>query len=373
MPLRSVACWARHALADAHDDSIVKMSSSEQWRTKPLLALRDVKVQYRSGRFGRRETARAVDGVSLDWHPHEVLGLVGESGSGKSTVARTMIGLAAPSSGTVLLDGERPANSRTDLRALRRRVQMIFQDPFQSLDPLQTVRSIISEPLFVAGVSRSERHPRVCSALEAVGLDPVQFLDRMPHELSGGQRQRVAIAASLAMDPDGLICDEPVSMLDVSVQAQVVHVLMRLHTERNLALLFITHDLALAWTVCDRIAVMYLGRIVELGMTEDVIKRPQHPYTRALLDVAPRTKARTRGSRSILAGEVPSAVRIPSGCRFHPRCPVRLDSCANHDPPLAATGANGGGHLAACVLTARPGSEVASDPAPSAADTPRRD
>jgi oligopeptide/dipeptide ABC transporter ATP-binding protein len=280
--------------------------------------------------------ARAVDGVSFEWRAGEVLGIVGESGSGKSTLARAILGLVPTADGTVALDGA-PA----EVRALRRRVQMVFQDPYQTLNPRMRVRAIVEEPLVIAGAADDGRVDR---ALEDVGLPPERFARRYPHELSGGQRQRVAIAASLVLDPDGLICDEPVSMLDVSVRAQVLRVLMDLRASRNLALLFITHDLGLAWTLCDRIAVMYLGRIVEHGTAAQVIGQPRHPYTQALVAAVP-SPDRERGAQ-LLAGEPPDAAHIPSGCRLHPRCPHRFEPCDTEDPPLFGDD----GHRAACLL-----------------------
>jgi oligopeptide/dipeptide ABC transporter ATP-binding protein len=237
---------------------------------------------------------------------------------------------------------------------------MIFQDPYQTLNPRQRVGTIVAEPLRVQAVGGDDRDARMRRALEDVGLEPERFLDRYPHELSGGQRQRVAIAAALVLEPDGLICDEPVSMLDVSVRAQILQVLMELRARRELALLFITHDLSLAWSLCDRLAVMYLGRIVEQGAAVDVIERPQHPYTQALVAAVPvpsadarirepgKGSARARPSRALAAGgELPDATNVPSGCRFHPRCPRRFAPCDSVDPQLLPTAA---GQLAACLL-----------------------
>ena len=211
---------------------------------------------------------------------------------------------------------------------------MIFQDPYQTLNPRQRVETIVAEPLVVQGVDRSEREGRITRALEDVGLDPERFLRRYPHQLSGGQRQRVAIAAALVLEPDGLICDEPVSMLDASVRAQILAVLVELQRRRELALLFITHDLSLAWSLCDRLAVMYLGRIVEHGTAVDVIEHPQHPYTQALVDAIPVPAAGGGGQRELLGGELPDATAVPSGCRFHPRCPKRFEPCDSVDPAL---------------------------------------
>jgi peptide/nickel transport system ATP-binding protein len=310
-----------------------------------LMTVQDLSVQFGSG----KAVARALDGVSLDWRRGEILGVVGESGCGKSTLARTMLALQQPAAGSVALDGQ-PINGRASRRELRRRVQMIFQDPYQTLNPRQRVETIVAEPLVVQGVDRSEREARITRALDDVGLDPQRFLRRYPHQLSGGQRQRVAIAAALVLEPEGLICDEPVSMLDASVRAQILAVLVELQRRRELALLFITHDLSLAWSLCDRLAVMYLGRVVEQGRAVDVIERPQHPYTQALVDAVPVPAAGGGGRRELLGGELPDATAVPSGCRFHPRCPKRFEPCDSVDPALFDAG--GPGQRAACLLHA---------------------
>ena len=306
-----------------------------------LFTVRDLHVHY--------GVARAVDGVSFQWREGEVLGVVGESGCGKSTLARAMLGLVPTAGGTVEVEGA-VVRGRAELRAVRRRVQMVFQDPYQTLNPRMRVRTIMAEPLVVQRVPVAEHEARVARALGEVGMPADRFADCYPHELSGGQRQRVAIAAALALDPDGLICDEPVSMLDVSVQAQVLKVLMDLRASRSLALLFITHDLGLAWALCDRIAVMYLGRIVELGTAEQVIEQPRHPYTQALVAAVPSPGRQTE--EKLLGGEPPDAAHIPSGCRLHPRCPYRFEPCDRDDPPLFDAGENG--HAAACLLLRTP-------------------
>ena len=321
-----------------------------------LFTVRDLHVDYRGSR-GR--VAHAVDGVSLDWRHAEVLGVVGESGCGKSTLARAMLGLVAAAAGEIEVEGA-AVRGGAEMRALRRRVQMVFQDPYQSLNPRMRVRAIVGEPLVVQDVPAGEHAGRVDRALEDVGLSPARFADRYPHQLSGGQRQRVAIAAALVLDPDGLICDEPVSMLDVSVRAQVLKVLMDLRESRSLALLFITHDLGLAWTLCDRIAVMYLGRIVEQGSAREVIEAPRHPYTQALVAAVP-SPGRRDGSR-LLGGEPPDAAHIPPGCRLHPRCPHRFEPCDSEDPVLFDTG--DGDHRAACHLLSAP-SALPSGSAPA--------
>lgn len=308
-----------------------------------LIEVSDFEVEFRA----RRKVARALDGVSLRWRRGETLGVVGESGCGKSTLARAMLGLQETAAGTLTLDGG-PVEGKAGLRELRRRVQMIFQDPYQTLNPRQRVRTIVTEPLLVQGVPAEQREEQVLRALGEVGLDPARFAERYPHQLSGGQRQRVAIAAALVLEPEGLICDEPVSMLDTSVRAQILHVLAELQRRRGLALIFITHDLSLAWSLCDRIAVMYLGRVVEEGTAVDVIERPQHPYTKALVSAIPVPEAGGRGERELLEGELPDATAIPSGCRFHPRCPRRFEPCDSIDPGLLAVG--GDGQSAACLL-----------------------
>jgi oligopeptide/dipeptide ABC transporter ATP-binding protein len=308
-----------------------------------LMETRDLAVQFRA----RRRVARALDGISLQWRRGEILGVVGESGCGKSTLARAMLGLVEYA-GEVGLDGG-VVDGKASLAELRRRVQMIFQDPYQTLNPRQRVSAIVAEPLRVQGVARAEHDARVHRALEDVGLEPERYLDRYPHQLSGGQRQRVAIAAALVLEPDGLICDEPVSMLDASVRAQILTVLVELQRRRGLALIFITHDLSLAWSLCDRIAVMYLGRIVEQGAAVDVIEHPQHPYTQALVTAVPVPSAAAGGGeRELLKGELPDPTAVPPGCRFHPRCPKRFEPCDRVDPPLLRAG--GRDQLAACLL-----------------------
>ena len=294
----------------------------------------------------------AVDGVSFTIARGEMLALVGESGCGKTTTAQTILGMVAPASGTVRLNGTDVTGlPERRMRPLRRQLQMIYQDPYESLDPRFRVEATVGEPLLVHGIgrSRAERRDLIVAALERAGLSPAEaFLARYPHELSGGQRQRVAIAASLVLGPDLLLADEPVSMLDVSVRAGVLTLLDRLRRDGRMGILMITHDLSTAAHFADRIAVMYLGRIVEHGPARQVVRNPRHPYTKALLSVVPARDPRVRSSPQLLAGETPNPVDVPAGCRFHPRCPIAVERCLTEDPALRP--AAGPGHEAACLL-----------------------
>ena len=283
-----------------------------------------------------------------------MLALVGESGCGKTTTAQAVLRLVDPVSGSIRFEGRElvPLGAR-ELRPLRRRIQVVYQDPYESLDPRFRVRAAVEEPLVIHGLggSKAERAERVRDALQRVELTPPElFLDRYPHELSGGQRQRVAIAAALVLGPDVLVADEPVSMLDVSVRAGVLNVLDGLR-QQGLAILMITHDLSTAAHFADRIAVMYLGRVVEQGPAKEIVRNPQHPYTRALLSVVPKRDPRDRSTPQILRGETPNPVNVPPGCRFHPRCPVAEQRCNTIDPQLhTAATMHGADHEAACIL-----------------------
>ncbi len=299
------------------------MSQTEPATEGPVLQVNDLHISF-AGRVGlgaglkgkQATVARAVDGVSLELQRGEVLALAGESGCGKTTTARAIMGLEKPASGTILYEGE-PITK--DLRAYRRKVQMVFQDPTGALNPRQTIYESVAEALRIHRVRGDERE-QVSRALARAGLRPPErFFLNYPHELSGGQRQRVVIAGALVLDPHMIVADEPVSNLDASVRGEILRLLLELRDTLGLTILVVTHDLGLAWTIADRVAVMYLGRIVEIGPTEEVLLRPKHPYTKALLDVVPEAGGI---NRPILTGEPPDPTRIPDGCRFHPRCPL---------------------------------------------------
>jgi oligopeptide/dipeptide ABC transporter ATP-binding protein len=313
----------------------------------PLLEVRDLHVSFR----GRRGTARAVDGVDLAMQAGEIVALVGESGCGKTTLARAIVGLERPDSGEVRLRGEALRRDRRSLRAQRRAAQMIFQDPTAALNSRQTIYEAVAEGLRIQKVPGDEKQ-LVADALADAGLRPPErFFTRYPYEISGGQRQRVIIAGAMALRPGLLVADEPVSSLDASVRGEILALMLRLVRETRVGILVVTHDLGLAWNVADRVAVMYLGRIVEQGPTEEILGSPRHPYTRALLSVVPEV---AQMEPQVLSGEAPDPTRIPSGCRFHPRCPVVASGEAEHlgivrrcleDDPRA---------LPACHLTTRP-------------------
>ena len=308
----------------------------------------------------RRQPKRwvhAVDGLSFTLQQGEILALVGESGSGKTTTGLCTLGLVEPTEGQIHLQGDdviEMVHSRRR-KELRRKAQLIFQDPYESLNPRQTVYRAVSEALGVhrLATSREEKLEQVTAALEDAGLKPASaFLDRYPQQLSGGQRQRVVIASALVLNPVYLVADEPVSMLDVSIRAEILNLLLRLRDEHNITMIYITHDLASAAYVADRVAVMYLGSIVEIGPAQVVLGDPRHPYTRSLMSVIPVPNPRRRRKRTVLQGETPDPIDLPSGCRFHPRCPEAFALCPKVQPQLEDLGDH---HQAACLLASANG------------------
>ena len=322
----------------------------------PLLEVRDLVKHFpvRRGLFGRaRGQVRAVDGVSFEVGRGEVLGLVGESGCGKTTTGRCVLRLIEPSSGTIRFDGEDITRlPRRRLRPLRRRMQIVFQDPFSSLNPRLSVGSMLAEPLAIHGIARGAKaRERVAELLELVGLAP-DHARRYPHEFSGGQRQRLVVARALAVEPSLIVADEPVSALDVSIRAQILNLLRDLQRRLGLAYLFVAHDLAVVEHVSDRVAVMYLGRLVEVAGAADLYAAPRHPYTLSLLSAMPVPDPDAVRRRVVLQGDVPSPVHPPAGCRFHPRCPMARPRCSSEEPRLLEVQP---GHLSACHFAAELG------------------
>ena len=328
------------------------MSATPAPAGRTLLEVNDLKKHFSlgGGLLGRQtRVLKAVDGLSFTVARGETLSLVGESGCGKSTVAKALMRLYAPTAGQVVLDGRRIDDlSAGALRPLRRHIQMVFQDPFSSLNPRMRVRAILAEPIRNFGLAHNaaDLESRLASLMERVGL-PLEALGRFPHEFSGGQRQRIGIARALAAEPDLIICDEAVSALDVSVKAQIVNLLRDLQRELDLAMLFISHDLAIVEHMTHRVAVMYLGKIVEIGPRRDLFLAPKHPYTQALLSAVPIPEPGAGRTRIVLKGDVPSPINPPSGCRFHTRCPHAFDRCRTEVPGLDPVGS---GHFAACHL-----------------------
>jgi oligopeptide transport system ATP-binding protein len=323
----------------------------------PLVEVRGLKMHFpiTEGIIATRKIGevKAVDGVNLTIRRGETLGLVGESGCGKTTMGRCILRLETPTEGAILYDGVDIANlSRKSLVALRRRIQVIFQDPYSSLNPRQKVGAIIGEPMKVHGLepNTKRRAARVRELLSVCGLDP-NFADRYPHEMSGGQRQRVGIARALAVDPEFIVCDEAVSALDVSIQAQIINLLEDLREKFNLTYLFIAHDLSVVRHLCQRVAVMYLGHVVELAECDEVFDNPLHPYTKALLAAVPVPDPTVEADRAFqpLMGEVPSPINPPSGCVFHPRCPIAVETCRQTVPELRELRP---GHWVACSQVA---------------------
>ncbi|UWF68198.1 MULTISPECIES: ABC transporter ATP-binding protein [unclassified Brucella] len=309
----------------------------------PLLSVRGLAKHYQT----RSATLKILDNVSFDIARGEVVGLVGESGSGKTTIGRSVLRLIEPTAGQIMFDGADVATlSAREMRRQRRRMQYIFQDPFASLSPRMTIGEILMEGLNIQGIgTKAERLERARKALEQVELPP-DTINRYAHEFSGGQRQRIGIARALTLEPDFIVADEPVSALDVSIQAQVVNLLRDLQQRLGLTMLFISHDLAVVEYICDRVIVLYLGRIMEIASSENLYARPQHPYTRALLSAIPSPDPDARTERQILRGDIPSPANPPSGCVFRTRCPMAIDACAATVPQLREVRP---GHFKACI------------------------
>jgi oligopeptide transport system ATP-binding protein len=322
--------------------------SGDVGRGEPLLSIRDLKVHFDLARRKKR-VVKAVDGVTLDIYAGETVGLVGESGCGKSTLGRAILRLTEPTSGQVLYHNRDLAHlSKREMRKHRRHLQIIFQDPYASLNPRMNVGQIVGEPLSTFGIAKGrEAELRVQELLETVGLSK-RFIKRYPHEFSGGQRQRIGIARALAVDPEFIVADEPISALDVSIQAQIMNLLERLQREKNLTYLFIAHDLRAIRHVSDRVAVMYLGKLVEIAEAKTIYDDPLMPYTKALISAVPVPDPEVEATRQrmVLEGDVPSPINPPPGCRFHTRCPYVIEACKQVVPPLVEVKPN---HFAACI------------------------
>jgi len=298
-----------------------------------------------------KSIVKAVDGISLDIKKGEIVSLVGESGSGKTTTGKAILNLIEKTDGEILFKGQKiNSNNKKEIKAFRQKAQIIFQDPYQSLNPRNIVMDIIAEPLEVNGLVKNSvaRKEKVINVLELSGLSPGEdFLYRFPHELSGGQRQRVAIAGSIILEPDFIVADEPISMLDASIRIGVLNTLMELRDKKRISYLFITHDLSLAWLISDRIAIMYLGKIMEIGDSDTIINKSMHPYTKALISAIPLLEVSRNREKIILQGEIPSPTKIPEGCRFHPRCKFAENRCRTKEPELKAVNKD---HFVACHL-----------------------
>lgn len=329
------------------EDFVMKVSNLVKWFP--------VRLGFFSTILSRKQLfVRAVDDVSFDIKRGEVFGLAGESGSGKTTTGRLLLRLTEPTSGSIIFkDQDITTLSDLEMKPLRRKMQIIFQDPYESLNPRMTINYIISEPLRVQGIgNEAEIDEKVNKTLEDVELvPPEEFVFRYPHELSGGQRQRVAVARAFVLRPEFIVADEPVSMLDVSIRAEILNLMLSLVEKFGASFLYITHDLALARHMCDRIAVMYLGKIMEKGVTEKIVYEPLHPYARALISAVPVPDPTTKRSEVVIKGEIPSPINPPPGCRFHTRCPIAEEICRNKEPPLVE---HKDGHYAACHLIGTP-------------------
>jgi peptide/nickel transport system ATP-binding protein len=327
--------------------------------SEQLLNVRDLKVYFpvRAGLFARKDTTpvvKAVDGISFDVYRGEVLAVVGESGCGKTTLGKTLTRLLDATEGSIFYENKDLLQiEANEMRSLRQKIQTIFQDPYESLDPRQSIFDIVAEPLLIhkRAASKKELRESVFDAIESAGLFPIEDIaSRYPHLLSGGQRQRVSIAAAMVLEPEFIVADEPVSMLDVSIRAEIIHLMLQLREKKQLTYMFITHDLSLAWMIADRIMVLYLGKIVEIGSAQDIINHARHPYTQALVSVIPVPEPKERSGQIILKGETPSAINVPAGCRFHPRCwkyqqMGSPEICTTKEPELIVHDNN---HFTAC-------------------------
>jgi oligopeptide transport system ATP-binding protein len=319
----------------------------ERMSNQPLLTVSGLAKEFAIK--GNKQKIKAVDGVSFTLNAGETLGVVGESGSGKSTLGRLVLRLLEPTAGEITFDGEKISELKPkELRAARRQMQMIFQDPFASLDPRMTIEALIREPLDIHRIGTdSERSEMVKNIVGHVGLTP-DALTRYPHEFSGGQRQRISIARAIITRPKLIVADEPVSALDVSIQSQILNLMLDLRKEMNLTYIFISHDLSVIQHIADKVAVMYLGKIVEFASVEDIFNNPQHPYTKALISAVPQINPADRTNRVVLSGDIPSPAAQPSGCHFHPRCPIAVKQCSEVEPQLRSiTSAE---HLVSCHL-----------------------